>query len=247
MTGQIINKYNGRILWLVISVWLAISTMVLSSENSIALAEDVDYDVGSLNPRRSSLYTFRLKPGEDLKRGISNFVSERKLRAVSILTCVGSLRQLNIRLATSRNGTMRYYFRDRDTFEIVSLVGTFESNGDKPTYGHVHISAADSNGTLVGGHLMKGSIIFTTAEITVIENHEIQYNRVWDRQTGFNELVVEKRSSTNSVVPRGDILQNDRNDDRATGIWKRRLLAGLSHVFTTLDISDSKEDLENII
>lgn len=246
MTGTSTCKIKWGLLRVMVLIWLTISTTVFSSVNLLTLRENLDSDMGS-NLMRSSLYTFRLKPGEDLKRGISNFVSEQNLRAVSILTCVGSLRQINIRLATSRNGTMRYFFRDRETFEIVSLVGTFETYEGKPTYGHVHISAADSNGTLVGGHLMKGSIVFTTAEITLIENHEIQFDRRWDRQTGFNELVVEKRSPANSVVPRGDILQKDGNSDKSTPNWKGRLLAGLSNVLNTLDISDSKDDLEHIL
>jgi hypothetical protein len=48
--------------------------------------------------------------------------------------------------------------------EIVSLVGTLALDGD-----HLHIAVSDSTGRTIGGHLMEGSLVYTTAEIAVGE------------------------------------------------------------------------------
>lgn len=189
-----------------------------------------------------SMHTFRLKPGEDLKRGIANYVDKHNLRAVSIVTAVGSLRQVNIRLATQRNGSISYFFRDRDMFEIVSLVGTFESYEDKTPYGHVHISIADVSGNMVGGHLMKGCVIFTTAEITLIENRRIQFRRDWDKSTGYNELSIEERSIAKSVVPQDSrTIETHRKQTH----WKENILSAVHNIVATFDISDDKNDFDN--
>jgi uncharacterized protein len=143
----------------------------------------------------SILYTFRLKPGEDLKRGISNFVQMNQLQAVSVVTCVGSLRAVNLRLASTLfPGNETYYFRPRQYYEIVSLVGTFEFyDRDSAPYGHMHMSVADEKGQVIGGHVMKGCIVFTTAEVTIVENKRIKFIRTMDPATRYEELEVLSR------------------------------------------------------
>jgi hypothetical protein len=72
-------------------------------------------------------------------------------------------------------------------------MGTFESyDKEQLSYGHLHIALSDSLGNVIGGHLMNGSIIHTTAEVTLIENHQFQFQRIWDESTGFNELRVKR-------------------------------------------------------
>jgi hypothetical protein len=48
-------------------------------------------------------------------------------------------------------------------FEIVSLSGTLSSSGH-----HVHMSIADCDGNVFGGHLMEGCLVRTTAEIVLV-------------------------------------------------------------------------------
>ena len=58
----------------------------------------------------------------------------------------------------------------------MSLVGTMELNFDEETrltaapYAHLHIAVADSAGNVVGGHLMDGCFIYTTAERTELRD-----------------------------------------------------------------------------
>jgi predicted DNA-binding protein with PD1-like motif len=74
-------------------------------------------------------------------------------------------------------------------YEIVSLVGTFaESSG-----AHLHLSVSDSTGNTIGGHLMDGNLIYTTAELVLGEAMDVQFKRELDPITTYKELKVEKR------------------------------------------------------
>jgi predicted DNA-binding protein with PD1-like motif len=130
-------------------------------------------------------FAFRLKPKDDLKKSILAFAEENTLQAGSIVTCVGSLEQLHIRLANQQNGELKKGF-----FEIVSLSGTFSNS-----YGHIHISVSDSMGNATGGHLLNDTLIYTTAEIVVLDLVNLEFKGEPDRTYGFKELVVENRKT----------------------------------------------------
>jgi len=55
---------------------------------------------------------------------------------------------------------------------------------------HVHVSLADGNGLVKGGHLMAGMRVFTTMEVVVGELSQLRFNREMDEATGFTELAV---------------------------------------------------------
>ena len=60
-------------------------------------------------------------------------------------------------------------------------------------YAHLHIAVADSAGNVVGGHLMDGCFIYTTAELTVMENHRLKHGRELCDQSGYEELAISTR------------------------------------------------------
>lgn len=126
-------------------------------------------------------YAFRLKPGEDLRLSLEAFAAEHDLQAGLVLTCVGSLRTAHLRLAGQSEGT---HFEG--PFEIVSLVGTFSAEGP-----HLHIALADARGQMIGGHLLSGCLIHTTAEVVLGALPHLQFSRPVDPETGYRELAVE--------------------------------------------------------
>jgi predicted DNA-binding protein with PD1-like motif len=128
-------------------------------------------------------HAFRLKPGEDLKLAIDSFVKEKQIRAGWISTCVGSLTDYQIRFANQEKG-----YSDKGHFEIVSLVGTVSINGS-----HLHISISDSTGKTMGGHLLEGCKIYTTAEIVITSSDTFEFLRAKDGSTPWNELQVQPR------------------------------------------------------
>ena len=102
-----------------------------------------------------NIHAIRLRPGEDLRIAIQKYVNDKKIVAGWMNCCIGSLTQYNIRFANQPGGNT-----GSGHFEIVSLTGTLSANGS-----HLHISISDSTGKTIGGHLLEGCIIFTTAEI----------------------------------------------------------------------------------
>lgn len=129
-------------------------------------------------------FALRLRPHQDLYEELAAFAGEQRLQAGFILACVGSLRRVELRLAGQPNTTVWA----QNTFEIVSLTGTLAPDG-----AHLHLSASDGTGQTIGGHMGKGNLIHTTAEIVIGELSDLRFSRARDGETGYNELVVEKR------------------------------------------------------
>lgn len=127
-------------------------------------------------------YAFRLKPGADLKKEIDAFINQHHIRAAAIVTCVGSLTDANIRFANQPDGTLLH-----GHFEILSLTGVLSINGS-----HLHLSISDEKGNTVGGHLLEGCKIYTTAEIVISVLTDLEFKRELDSTYGYKELVVKK-------------------------------------------------------
>jgi len=125
-------------------------------------------------------YTFRLTPGQDLIDGIESFVLQNQIEAGCILSGVGSLTQAVLRLA-NRVEFSRY----EGFFEIVSVTGTVSIHGS-----HLHIAISDGEGATIGGHLVSGCRIYTTAEIVIIAFSNLVYERRFSEDSGYDELVV---------------------------------------------------------
>lgn len=134
-------------------------------------------------PHSSNLiaYALRLRPGDDLRQQLTAFVVAHQLGAALILTCVGSLTAVSLRLANQETAT-HYHGH----FEIVSLVGTLAASGGE----HLHLAVADSTGRTLGGHLLDGSRIYTTAEIVLGALPELHFTRETDPTFGYRELVI---------------------------------------------------------
>jgi uncharacterized protein len=129
------------------------------------------------------IFAIRLKPGEDLKESLRSFVEENNIQAGFILTGVGSLKQTTLRFA---NQNYSHVFKDR--FEIVSLVGTLSVHGL-----HLHISLSNRQGKTIGGHLLDGCIIYTTAEIVIGTSEDFIFLRTLDETTGYQELEIKPK------------------------------------------------------
>ena len=122
----------------------------------------------------------RLHPNSLLRESLEEFCSKNTPLGAAIVTCVGSLSTARLRMAGSTDIVKR-----EGPFEIVSLVGTWTPQG-----GHWHISLADKDGQTWGGHMSSGSIVYTTAEIVLVDIGMHGPTREFDLQTGFNELNI---------------------------------------------------------
>jgi uncharacterized protein len=129
------------------------------------------------------VHVFRLKPHEDLKVAIMEYAKANSITAGIILTCVGSLEEYNIRFANEKAGQKQLGY-----FEIVSLTGTLSTSSS-----HLHISVSDSKGNTIGGHLLDGNHVYTTAEIAIGVLPDLAFEREIDATYGFSELAAKPK------------------------------------------------------
>ena len=128
-------------------------------------------------------HALRLTPGQDLYLELLAYVKTHQLKAVCLVSCVGSLEQAALRFANQPNVTIL-----PGKFEIVSLVGTLDSETC-----HLHLALADSEGKMVGGHAKEGNLIYTTAEIVLAELPHLTFSREIDSTYGYKELSIRRR------------------------------------------------------
>ncbi|MBL8049791.1 MAG: DNA-binding protein [Anaerolineales bacterium] len=130
------------------------------------------------------IHTFRLKPEQDLFDSIEEFVKEHNIQAGVILSAVGSFTHATLRLANKST-----YNEYDGYFEIVSITGTVSIHGS-----HIHISISDGEGKTIGGHLVSGCKIYTTAEIVIAEFEDVVYKReLYENDSGYEELSVKQK------------------------------------------------------
>ncbi|MCB0530400.1 MAG: DNA-binding protein [Saprospiraceae bacterium] len=126
------------------------------------------------------VYAIRLTPGQDLRNSLDDFTMERRLGAGYVITCVGSLKRVVIRPADRNEPTVL-----ERKCEIVSLTGTLSADGS-----HLHIAVSDGAGATFGGHLLPGSLVYTTAEIVIGDLEDVIFKREIDGETGYKELKI---------------------------------------------------------
>ncbi len=129
------------------------------------------------------LIPLRLHPGDDLKQALESRIAHEGEGSAWIVSGIGSLSVAQLRLAGRNEASVL----DRD-LEILTLQGSLCRSGS-----HIHITVADANGAVLGGHLCEGSLVRTTAEVLVARLPQWQLQRAVDPTTGYRELEILPR------------------------------------------------------
>lgn len=125
-----------------------------------------------------AFFVKRLNPGDDFRLALQSMITEHGIEAGVIISAVGSFTEARLRLAGAD-----VVLDLPGPLEIVSATGTVGSGGM-----HIHLAVADSSGRTIGGHLMEGCIINTTAEIVITAVEGWIFNRTLDPATGYPEF-----------------------------------------------------------
>ena len=112
-----------------------------------------------------SAYLLRLDRGEEITASLLRLAEEEGIRLAQV-SGIGAVHDFTVGLF---DPAVKQYFSNRFTgnFEIVSLTGNLTVMEEKP-YLHLHLSAADAEGRVVGGHLNR-AVISATCEMVVRE------------------------------------------------------------------------------
>ena len=127
----------------------------------------------------------RLKPGDDLRRVLEAWMGQQQEQAGCVISAVGSLSLAQLRFAGAAEASTI-----SGDLEILSLAGTLSADG-----AHLHITIADSTGSVIGGHLCHGSLVRTTAELVLGLLPQWRFRRVLDPATGCAELQISPRTT----------------------------------------------------
>ena len=96
------------------------------------------------------------------------------IAAACIVSAVGSLTQAMLRYADKPGAS-----QINGPLELLMLSGTLSSDG-----AHLHGSVADANGEVMGGHIMPGCIVRTTAEVVIALLPGWEFRASWTRRRG---------------------------------------------------------------
>jgi predicted DNA-binding protein with PD1-like motif len=133
------------------------------------------------------VHVLRLSPGDDLRGALemtfAGLSHESGIEAACIVSAVGSLSRAVLRYADQPAGSETVA-----ALELLSLSGTLSRDG-----AHLHASVAGDKGAVMGGHVMPGCIVRTTAEVVIALLPGWEFRRELDRATGFNELSPRPR------------------------------------------------------
>lgn len=122
----------------------------------------------------------RLNPGDDLRAALLAALRAHGHEAAFVLSGIGSLAPACLRLA----GATEALHIETDT-EILTLAGTLGAGG-----AHLHASLADASGRVVGGHVLEGCRVRTTAEVLLALLPGRRFERAHDPATGYAELII---------------------------------------------------------
>jgi len=131
------------------------------------------------------LLPVRLPPGADLRLALETLLHQHQSCAAYVLQGIGSLSVAQLRLA-GRPAPSEL----RGDLEILTLAGPLSPDG-----AHLHMSVADADGQVTGGHACAGCTIRTTAEILIALLSQHRFRRMLDDDTGFPELAIARAHS----------------------------------------------------
>lgn len=122
----------------------------------------------------------RIPVGADLRAALDAIPGAHGIGAAFVVQGIGSLSV----------ACLRYAGKDtlaelRGDLEILSLAGSLGPDGP-----HLHMSVADADGRVYGGHMGAGCVVRTTAEVLVALLPGHRFSRETDAATGYKELCV---------------------------------------------------------
>lgn len=123
----------------------------------------------------------RMDPTEEILQQLRLVAEKEKIRLASV-EALGAVNDFTVGVFDC--GSKQYHSnRFEGSYEIVSLTGTVTTQDGK-VYLHLHMSAGDSTGRVVGGHLTS-AVVSATCEM-VVRVLDGRVEREFDENTGLN-------------------------------------------------------------
>jgi predicted DNA-binding protein with PD1-like motif len=143
----------------------------------------------------SRVIAARFAPGCDLAESIETIAQEENITDGVILSGAASLRKAVLRNVGRFPGKfpitddVRIFARRTDPMELLAISGNISTrDGHVHLHCHIVVSSGEEDGRAYGGHLLKGTEIFSTGEIVIAEITGCRMIRLEDPETKAQEL-----------------------------------------------------------
>ncbi len=140
-----------------------------------------------VEPKGSTLFV-RLSMGDELFSGIKQACKEAGVTQGTITSCIGSLSETHYTYVKSADTVTKMAYRDTivtdKANELICGQGTIGMSGSELDI-HMHALMCDIEGTLFAGHMMPGSIIAATMEISIAVSNSGRIAREFDQKLQF--------------------------------------------------------------
>ncbi len=125
----------------------------------------------------------RIDKGEEIQQAVKEIALKEQIKLADV-NALGAINDFDVGVLMTKD--KRYHKNSfQGNFEIVSLVGTI-STMDGEFYAHLHMSAGDETGKVVGGHLNR-AVVSATCEM-VIRVIQGEVDRKMNPDIGLNLL-----------------------------------------------------------
>jgi predicted DNA-binding protein with PD1-like motif len=143
--------------------------------------------------RLSKAVMIRVLPGSDLLEGIEQACKETEIRAGMVVSCIGSLKKASFLFVVPAQNKVGAQYGDplvlEGPLEFLGAQGTvgLEESGD--VFVHLPGLASDKDGTVHGGHLVKGECpVLITCEVAITPVEGVRLVRRMDPKVGWKVL-----------------------------------------------------------
>ena len=125
----------------------------------------------------------RLNRGEEVISSLLDIAKKEKIKLASV-SAIGATNDFT--LGVFESDEKKYFSTDyKGSYEIVSLLGNLSLKDNEP-YAHLHMTASNREGVVVGGHLNR-AVISVTCEIFInIIDIDIKVDRKFSDEIGIN-------------------------------------------------------------
>ena len=133
--------------------------------------------------RFENKYFVRIDKGEEIMSSLKNLCIAEKITLAEI-KALGAVNDFEVGLF---DVATKEFHRNHFQFpaEITSLWGTVTTKGGE-VYLHVHMSAADSNGKVFGGHLNSATVSATCEMVVDVLPNNFVVERKFNDEVGLN-------------------------------------------------------------
>jgi predicted DNA-binding protein with PD1-like motif len=128
------------------------------------------------------IFTGRLPVGADLNESISRICTEEDIK-VGKITALGAVTKAAVAYYDQEKKEYKPMTFDKH-LEILNCTGNVSLKDGKP-FVHMHATFADSQGSVLGGHLTAGTLVFA-CEVTIEELEGKALDRSMDEKSGLS-------------------------------------------------------------